>query len=65
MDTYIFINDTTRDVIDSVWADSFGEALEYASIPTDNDTPVSSRTVHGKALDFLTVCQLYSEGAWN
>lgn len=64
MNTYIFIDETKQDVVDSVWADSFAEALEYACIPNDSDTPVSSRTIHGKALDFLTVCQLYTEGAF-
>jgi hypothetical protein len=64
MNTYIFINETTQDIVDSVWADSFDEALQYAVVPTDNDTPVTTRTVQGKALDYLTVCQLFTEGAW-
>lgn len=63
MNTYIFINDTQQDIIDSVWADSFDEAQGYVGALPD-DVPTRIETVYGKALDYTTVCQLYTQGAW-
>lgn len=61
MNTYIFIDDVKKDIIDSVWADSSNEAWGYVYFEMP-EYSFTEKTIYGKALSRETVNQMYTRG---